>query len=143
MKTEFRFQRNLRPFCIRDFDVAGGADPFDHLRDRLLITLHLHLHRLIPAVSHPAGQSELVGSIIRPVTEPHALQLALENHIVTDFFFFVSSVWFRCLVHISLPPNSHCLKFVCRRTVQRKREPVGWNVLPDFRWNLASLTCQR
>ena len=38
MKTEFRFQRNLRPFCIRDFDVAGGADPFDHLRDRLLIT---------------------------------------------------------------------------------------------------------
>lgn len=25
----------------------------------------------------------------------------------------------------------------------KKREPVGWNVLPDFRWNLASLTCQR
>ena len=41
MKTEFRFQRNLRPFFIRDFDVAGGADPFDHLRDRLLIPLHL------------------------------------------------------------------------------------------------------
>ena len=69
--------------------------------------------------------------------------LAVENHMVPDFFFFVPSVSFRCLVHISLPPNSHCLKFVCRRTVQRKREPVGWNVLPDFRWNLASLTCQR
>ena len=124
MKTEFRFQRNLRPFCIRDFDVAGGADPFDHLRDRLLITLHLHLHPAVPEILHPAGQVKGLRGVPRPVAEAHPLHLPGDGKVPPHRAFRQNRrgavLLFQKIKHRNLLGNdgSHCVQYDVLRTVR-------------------------